>query len=123
MSSTHIGDAESEDEASVVDDGGVSEEDDGVDEGGADADLSDSRLVLSALEERASECAQPSTSCSLCRRKGAKKGLGSQTEKLATGADDSQIRRLWFRMPLERVCRSNPCLYAGAGSHQQQQQR
>ena len=29
------------------------EEDDGVDEGGADADLSDSRPVLSALEERA----------------------------------------------------------------------
>ena len=49
----YIGDAESEDEASVVDDGGVDEEDDGVDEGGADADLSDSRPVLSALEERA----------------------------------------------------------------------
>ena len=31
----YIGDAESEDETSVVDDGGVSEEDDGVDEGGA----------------------------------------------------------------------------------------
>ena len=31
----YIGDAESENEASVVDDGGVYEEDDGVDEGGA----------------------------------------------------------------------------------------
>ena len=49
----YIGDAESEDEASVVDDGGVYEEDDGVNEGGADTDLSDSRPVLSALEERA----------------------------------------------------------------------
>ena len=37
----YIGDAESEDEASVVDDGGVCEEDDGVDEGGAGADLAE----------------------------------------------------------------------------------
>ena len=41
-SCTLRGDAESEDKASfIVDDGGVSEEDNGVDEGGADADLAE----------------------------------------------------------------------------------
>ena len=41
----HIDDAESEDVASVVDDGGALEEDTDVDDGGVDADLCDSRSV------------------------------------------------------------------------------
>ena len=41
----HIDDAESEDEASVVDDGGALEEDADVDNGGVDADLCDARSV------------------------------------------------------------------------------
>jgi hypothetical protein len=41
----HIDDAESEDEASVVDDEGALEEDTDVDDGGVDADLCDSRSV------------------------------------------------------------------------------
>ena len=41
----HIDDAESEDGASVVDNGGASEEYADVDDGGVDADLCDSRPV------------------------------------------------------------------------------
>ena len=41
----HIDDAESEDEASVVDDEGALEEDTDVDDGGVDADLCNSRSV------------------------------------------------------------------------------
>ena len=43
-------DAESEDEASVVDNGGALEEEADVDDGGVDADLCDSRPVRLALD-------------------------------------------------------------------------
>ena len=43
-------DAESEDEASVVDNGGALEEEADVDDGGVDADLCDSRPVWLALD-------------------------------------------------------------------------
>ena len=50
MKDLHIDDAESEDEASVVDDEGALEDDTDVDDGGVDADLCDSRPARLALE-------------------------------------------------------------------------